>query len=102
MSGLRYAIRGFEELPEFVRHANPPHVTERLLDSNLFNAIVSQTPNSAADRDWTDRLQRRHKALLPHIDKMLTSVFIRLPGVHYTIEVDPVAGEVVYWEWQAD
>lgn len=101
-SDLRGVIRGFEELPEYVRYAHFTQVSERQLDFNLFNTMVSQSPNPANDRAWADRLQRRHDALLPHTGKMLTCVFIRLPGVHYTIEVDPVAREVVHWEWQAD
>ena len=101
-SNPREAIRRFDELPEFVRHAHFTQVSERRMDSGLFNTIVSQTPNPLADKDWEDRLKRRHDALLPHVGKMLTCVFIRLPGVHYTIEVDPVSEEVVHWEWQAD
>ena len=94
-------IRGLEELPEFVRHASFTQVSEQLLDSNLFNTIVSQVPDLGVDEDWPDRLRRRHDALLPHLDKMLTRVFIQLPGVHYTIEVDLDSRNVVYWEWRA-
>lgn len=77
-------------------------MSERLLDSDLFNNIVSQPRNPAADKDWADRLQRRRDTLRPHIGKVLSCVFIRLPGVHYTIEVDVATKDVVHWEWQAD
>ena len=30
----------------------------------------------------------------------LICVFIRLPGVIYTIEIDPGTEEVIHWEWQ--
>ncbi len=98
----RDAVRAFEGLPEFVRHARFGQVNERLLDSKLFETIVSQRPIRAVETDWADRLQRRYDALHPHIGKKLACVFVRLPGVHYTIEVDVESCEVVYWEWQAD
>ena len=96
------AVRAFRELPEFVRHANFRHVNERILDGNLLKTIVSQRPIRIDETDWVDRLKRRQEALQPYIGKMLACVYVRLPGVHYTIEVDVESGEVVYWEWQAD
>jgi len=91
-----------DQLPEFVRRARFSQVSERRLDATILNAIVSQPPLSGNEECWAERLQRRRTALLPHLDSRLTCVFIRLPGVHYTIEVDLAAGIVVYWEWQAD
>ena len=95
-------IRAFDGLPEFVRYAKFGQVNERILDSKMFEMIVSQRPVRAAEADWAGRLRRRHEALHPHIGKKLACAFVRLPGVHYTIEVDVEACEVVYWEWQAD
>ena len=95
-------VRAFDELPEFVRHAKFSQVNERILDAKLFKTITSPRPVRAAEADWAGRLRRRHEALHPHIGKKLACVFVRLPGVHYTIEVDVEACEVVYWEWQAD
>ena len=96
------AVRAFGELPDFVRHANFRRVDERILDASLLNTIVSQRPIRIDETDWADRLNRRQAALQPCIGKMLACVYVRLPGVHYTIEVDVESGEVVYWEWQAD
>ena len=95
-------IRAFDGLPQFVRHAKFGKVDERILGSKLFEMIISQRPVRAAEADWAGRLRRRHEALHPHIGKKLACAFVRLPGVHYTIEVDVEACEVVYWEWQAD
>ena len=96
------AVRAFRELPDFVRHSKFRQVNKRILDANLFETIVSQRPIRADETDWVERLKRRHEALQPHIGKMLACVNVRLPGVHYTIEVDVESCEVVYWEWQAD
>ena len=100
--GPKDIIRAFGDLPEFVRHAKFGQVDERILSIKLFETIVSQRPIRAAENDWADRLQRRYDALHPYIGKKVACVFVRLPGVHYTIEVDVESCEVVYWEWQAD
>ena len=47
-------------------------------------------------------MSRIEQALHLYIGKMLACVYVRLPGVHYTIEVDVESCEVVYWEWQAN
>ena len=99
---IQAIVRDCDQLPEFVRHASFTQVNDRRLDATVFNTIVSQPPSPANKDGWPERLQRRRTRLLPFVDTVLTCIFIRLPGVHYTIEVDPVAGEVVYWEWEAD
>ena len=96
------AVRACEDLPVFVRNTKFSQVSERYLDAVLFSSIVSQHPSSIDDDDWDNRMQRRHDALLPYMNKMLICVFIRLPGVHYTIEVDAESSEVIHWEWQTD
>ena len=35
------------------------------------------------------------------LDQRLTCVCIRLPGIVYTIEIDPRAEKVIHWEWQS-
>ena len=98
----RDAVRACVELPDYVRHAKFRQVNERILDAKLFRAVVSQRSFGTSEKNWTERLKWRHDALRPYIGKKLACVFVRLPGVHYTIEVDPVAGEIVHWEWQVD
>lgn len=34
------------------------------------------------------------------LDRQLVCVFFRLPGCHYTFEIDPESNTVVHWEWQ--
>jgi hypothetical protein len=101
-NGPTEAVRAFEELPDFVRHAKFRQVNERVLNAKLFETIVSQRPMRDNETDWAGRLKRRQEALQPYIGKMLACVYVRLPGVHYTIEVDVESCAVVYWEWQAD
>ncbi len=101
-NGPTESVRAFEELPDFVRHAKFRQVNERILDAKLFETIVSQRPMRDDEPDWPDRLKRRHEALQPYIGRVLACVYVRLPGVHYTIEVDVEYCEVVYWEWEAD
>ena len=96
---LRGIIQRFDELPTDVREARFTRVDERCLDHELMTALVTQLPPFNAD-DWPSRLRKREESLLPYVGKVLICVFIRLPGVHYTIEVDPRAGTVVHWEWQ--
>ena len=98
----RDAVRAFEDLPEFVRHAKFGQVSERILDAKLFETIVSQRPVRIDETGWVDRLKQRQEALQPYIGKRLACVYVRLPGVHYTMEVDVESCEVVYWEWQGD
>jgi len=97
---LRTVICGFNELPELVRHYNFTRVDERRLDYELMTTLLTQLPPPNYQHDWEQRLQRRKDALVRHQGKILHCVFIGLPGVHYTIEVDLEARAVVHWEWQ--
>lgn len=98
---LRHIINECLELPSDVSSAEFTRVDERLLDQRLLALLAS---GSAAESNEADRMVRhqcREEALSPYLDKLLICVFIRLPGVHYTIEIDPELERVVHWEWQA-
>ena len=85
------------DLPTQIKKADITLISERAIDKNelarLTNPIFSGQENSAV-------LHARRKALRPYLGSLLICVFIRLPGVHYTIEVDPVSSSVIHWEWQ--
>ena len=98
----RDTVRTCKALPDFVRRANFRQVNERILDAELFGAIVSQRSIGGPEEDWEERLSRRRKSLRPYIGRKLACVFVRLPGVHYTIEVDVKSCAVAHWEWQAE
>jgi phosphoribosyl-dephospho-CoA transferase len=62
----------------------------------LIKPSTSETENG----DSYERRQRRKKALMRYLDQRLVCVCLRLPGVIYTIEINPETEEVVHWEWQ--
>ncbi len=97
---IRGIIRECIELPPDVSSAEFTRVDERLLDQQLLSFLASE---SVAESDEAKRVVRqrcRKGARSPYLDKILICVFIRLPGVHYTIEIDPESECVVHWEWQ--
>jgi len=98
---LRQIIRRLGEIPEVVRQVSFTQIIRRIFCASSFAMAISQKKLHGSDEDWEYRLQRRSASLSPYVGKHLICVFIRLPGVHYTIEVDPGERRVVHWEWQA-
>lgn len=96
----REVIKSCAELPFEVRKAKFMQVEERLIDECLLVRLTNQLSLESNATDWVDRFQSRQDALSPYLGSILTCVFIRLPGVHYTIEIDPITRAVVHWEWQ--
>ena len=97
-----YAIvQRFEALPEIVRGAQFSRIDRRVLDHGLFTQLITQTPPPSSEVGWSSRILRREESLFPYLGKVLVCVLIRLPGVEYTVEIDPETKAIVYWEWQA-
>ena len=94
---LRRIISRNSEIPVGIQNAVFSYAGTRVLDQALLDELASQ-PASAPN--WQARLDRRKSNLERHVGARLTCVFIRLPGVHYTIEIDAAKGTVVHWEWQ--
>ena len=97
---LRDIVAKHSALPDAVRLARIGYVETRVLERHLLEEISSQAPQPGMADNWPERLRRRREALEPYVDKRLVCVLIRVPGTHYTIEIDPVEASVVYWEWQ--
>lgn len=97
---LRAIIQQFDELPESVRDADIARIDGRPLDKNLFTQLISQPPPPNSEIGWSTRILKREESLLPYLGQVLFCILIRLPGVQYTVEVDPVTKTVVHWEWQ--
>lgn len=97
---VRAIIQECRELPPDVTRAELTRVEERIIDQRLLSILVSQSLSESDDPEWVVRHKRRKEALLPYLGRILFCVFIRLPGIHYTIEVDPELQRVVHWEWQ--
>lgn len=96
----RAIIQQFDELPERVRDADIARIDGRPLDKNLFTQLISQPPPPNSEIGWSTRILKREETLLPYLGQVLFCILIRLPGVQYTVEVDPVTKTVVHWEWQ--
>jgi len=101
ISWLRAVIRDCVELPTLVREAEFARVDERCLDESLLNILCAHKTADTADEATQLKVLRRAKALKPYVGKKLICVSIRLPGVGYTIEVDPQDKRIVHWEWAA-
>ena len=97
---IRAIIQECDELPADVTSAELTCVVERILDQRLFSFLISESASRGDEADWIIRRRRRKEALSPYLDKILICVFIHLPGIHYTIEVDPELERVVHSEWQ--
>ena len=87
-------------LPEEVRVSGPTQVVERMLDSDEYRRITTSAISDPARADLIETLAARKKALKPFVESHLVCVFIRLPGGHYTIEIEPISEKVIHWEWQ--
>lgn len=97
---IRGILQECAGLPSDVANAELTSVTERVLNQPLLANLLDPFTANTDDPDWDDRRCRRKGALTPYVGSVLLCVFIRLPGVHYTIEIDPELERVVYWEWQ--
>ena len=97
---VRSIIDAFDRLPPDVRRSELTRVDERILDQRLLSYLLSDSSAQDNDTAWADRVKRRKSALTPYLNKVLICVFIRLPGIHYTIEINPESERVVHLEWQ--
>ena len=98
---LRDIIRQRRDIPAEVADAVFSHVVRREFDYTLFTTITTQSITGGADEEWEARLEKRRIALREHVGDELICVFVCLPRIHYTMEIDPLHRRLVYWEWQA-
>ena len=99
---IRAIIRECTEVAPDVTRAELTRVDKRIIDRRLLSLLVGQSAPERHDPEWLVRQSCRKDALSPYLGRVLICVFIRLPGIHYTIEVDPELQRVVHWEWQND
>ena len=95
------SILSRSDLPEKVRDAKVHYQTERLMDADLLEFLAFENQDQSSDDERSPRLLKRCAALSKHLDAYLVCLTIRLPGVLYTIEIDPDAQTIAHWEWQA-
>ena len=89
------------EIPTAVVKAGISHRLDRVLSPALFDAIIAQPKVGGSDEAWAKRLYRRRVRLKRFVGRRLVCAFIRVPGAHHTIEIDPDSQNVVHWEAQA-
>ena len=97
---LRATIQNCPELPCEVNIAEFTYVEQRLIDETLIHRLSCYQATDNVAADWAIRLRRLAEALSSYLGKDLICVFIRMPGVQYTVKVDPERRSIIHWEWQ--
>lgn len=97
---IRAILASCKILPAVVAKATFTSVIERVVDQEVLDRLTSEAARSSNSGDWLDRRKRREAALSQYLGHILVCVFIRLPGIHYTIEIDPQNERVIHCEWQ--
>lgn len=100
MLRLHTLVENCLDIPVTAREADVAHVEDRLFDESLFRKITENQQTDVAGHSPDDSVQRRIESLRPFIGRRLVCMVIRLPGVRYTIEIDPAEERIVHWEWQ--
>ena len=98
---LRALIKNCTAIPSEISEAKFARVVERKIDESLLRYLTENGDPDGGDKELTPETRRRLEALSPYLDRTLICILIRLPGVNYTIEIDPTNDRIVHWEWQA-
>ena len=88
-------------LPAVVHSAPIAYSDERLIDDGLIEALTVCPDDRTDDPQYIDQLAIRRDTLSRFKGQRLLCVVVRLPGVIYTLEINPETQTVVHWEWQA-
>lgn len=96
---LREIILTTSKIPEAVAISEFTRVDERTFDEALFRILTDRHPGASISATSPRIVERRADALYPYIGRTLTCILISLPGVRYTVEIDPLEKRVVHWEW---
>ena len=98
---LRALIRNCTDIPSEISEVKFARVDERKIDELLLRKLTEHCESDSSDDAAISTRKRRSEALSPYLDRTLICVSIVLPGVRYTIEIDPADDRVIHWEWQA-
>jgi len=91
---LRSLIRKCPDIPAEICEAQFTRVIERKIDRPLLQLFTEDGQDPSCPT-----MQHRIDVLSSYLDRTLICVLIRLPGVAYTIEIDPEEDRLVHWEW---
>ncbi len=97
------AVERCQELPQSVREAaRQSAVEQHCFDQSYIAFLDTQIRLSPRGPEWTERLKRRREGLLPFTGRQLLRAKVQVGSDDYSVEVDPEAGAVVYWERYED
>jgi hypothetical protein len=97
------AVERCPELPNAVREAAlQSSVEEHSFDQSYIAFLDTQIRLSPRGPEWTERLKKRREGLLPFTGRQLLRSSLHVGSDDYTVEVDPAAEAVVYWERYED
>lgn len=88
------------DIPDSVKLAPFSRIAARTITQSVVETLTTKTLEDTSSAEWIHRIRLRRKALLSYVGRTLVCVFVKLPGIHYTLEIDPQIGQVVYWESQ--
>jgi len=94
-------ISDCDDIPSAVSEASFNRVDERQIDDSFLQLLTEYWAKCTSNDAMAATIKRRIDALSPYLGRTLVCVLIRLPGVSYTIEIDPTAERIVHWEWQS-
>jgi hypothetical protein len=97
------AVQRCTELPQTVRDAaRQSAVEEHSFDQSYIAFLDTQIRLNPRGPEWTERLKKRREGLLPFTGRRLLRSSLHIGSDDYTVEVDPEAETVVYWERYED
>jgi hypothetical protein len=96
---FRSAVERCLEIPQVIRAAaERSSVEEHSFEQSYIDFLDTQIHLSPRGPEWSERLKRRRESLLPFTGRRLLRSTVQAGTDNYTVEVDPEAGAVVYWE----
>jgi hypothetical protein len=98
------AVQRCADLPDDVREAAKrlSSVEAHSFDQSYIDFLDTQIRLSPRGPAWTERLKKRREGLLRFRDRTLLRSSLHIGVDDYTVEVDPAAASVVYWERYED
>ena len=95
---IENVIRGYTKLPRLVRRTTISKYYERVIDDDELDRLTSVALVDCSKVEEVDRLMLRKRVLSSYLGRELVCAVINVPGLCYSIEVDPNASAVVHWE----
>ena len=94
------AIRDSASVPSSLRDKADHIVAAKLsrFDDSYIEFLDTQIRLGSRGKEWSKRLARRRKLLLPFCNRDLLSVHVAFDETIYWLKIDPETKKVVFWE----